>query len=153
MEEILFRGKRVDNGEWVEGFYLPIGEKAHIICEAETECIDGENTDLYATEWYEVDPETVCQYTGLTDKNGRKIFEGDICKTHYANAKRNEFVETIVFNGGRFCAYQDKDGCKSWAGLYNGVPHLSADKSVYMDEIEVIGNIYDNSELAEGQGK
>lgn len=98
-----------------------------------------------------VDPETISQYTGLKDKNRKRIFEGDICKTHYANAKRkrNEFIETIVFDSGRFCAFHLRDGCKSWAGIYNGVPHLRVDKSVYMDELEVIGNIFDNPELIE----
>lgn len=138
--EILFRGKRTDNGEWTQGYLFRIWEKAYICW--------GTVNDI--PDMKEVDPETVCQYTGLIDKNGRKIFEGDICKTHYANAKINGFVETIVFNSGRFYAFQGRDGCKSWAALYDGVPHLSIDKSVYMDEIEVIGNIFDNPELLEG---
>ncbi len=73
--EILFKAKRTDNAEWVEGFYLLIDDKAYIICEAELDCSDGENTDLYATEWYEVKPETVFQYVGPDNRTGRKIFE------------------------------------------------------------------------------
>ena len=75
MREILFKAKRVDDGKWVEGYLLVIGEKAYIICQAEVMCTDNENTDLYATEWYEVDKNTICQDTGLIDNNGNKIWE------------------------------------------------------------------------------
>lgn len=140
MREILFRGKRKDNREWVVGdvhknedfskaHIHPVGEKVRS---------------------FDVIPETVGQYTGLTDKNGKKIWEGDIVKTHYANAKKSDFVEAVVFHNGHFCAFHSNNNCKQWAMLYDGVEHLAIDKSVYMDSVEVIGNIHDNPELLKG---
>ena len=151
MREILFRGKRIDNGEWVEGYLILKGNQTFI---SSFPYFVGK---VHETSWLEfcfggfieVIPETVGQYTGLTDKNGKKIFEGDIVRTHYANAPKAVFVETVVFDGGKFCATSTNEGCKTTAALWDGVPRLAIDKSVYMDEVEVIGNIYDNPELLE----
>ena len=140
MREILFHGKRADNGEWVEGDVLQTRYRSgHIEYQIMPQAP--------VSSAYPVLPETVGQYTGLTDKNGKKIFEGDIVKTHYANAQKSDFIEQVVFHNGKFCAYFSNQLCKQWVNLYDGTEHLPQDKSVYMDSVEVIGNIHDNPEL------
>lgn len=145
MREILFRGKRLDNGEWVTGdlrhggYYLNDPDVYIVVLFVGT-VIN-----------YPVDPATVGQYTGLKDKNGKRIFEGDIIKTHYINTKKNDFVEQVVFHNGRFCALFNFSGNgRMWTNLPDGVPHLPQDKTPYMDWCEIIGNIHDNPELLEG---
>lgn len=117
MREILFRGKRTDNSEWVEGYYLNQRESLT----DKKACYIAANNG-YGFNYISVIPETVGQYTGLHDKNGRKIFEGDIMR----NAGN-----VVEFYGGDFCI--------------NGDSPLS-----YWTGTEVIGNIYDNPELLEG---
>lgn len=78
MREILFRGKRVDNGEWVEGFYACVLDTHYII----TGRFDSLTNGIINSEAYKVDPSTVGRFTGLTDCNGVKIFGGDIIRWH-----------------------------------------------------------------------
>lgn len=134
--EILFRAKRIDNGEWVEGFYLPIRKRAYIICEAETECVDGENTDLHATEWYEVDPETICQYTDSIAIGGKRIWENDFVENDGA-------IGIVKFgkygNGFHLGFYINWINC----------PHLRNEICFWESNVRVIGNIFDNPEIAE----
>nr|DAY82424.1 MAG TPA: YopX protein [Caudoviricetes sp.] len=122
--EILFRGKRVDNGEWVEGYYSPVnipitGNMGHFI-----------NVGGYRA--VEIDPETVSQFTGLCDKNGRKIFEGDI-------VCYEDEIGVIKYDMGdaRFIAKFN-----GWVGNF-------ADMAG--DWFEIIGSIYDNPELFDGR--
>ena len=134
MREILFRGKQTDNGEWIEGAYSPFHlnfgereEKPHIIIISDDEDIDG--------LWCEVIPETVGQYTGLTDKNGVKIFEGDIVSL----VKHDGLIYKVVYVPCRYELVNSK-----------GVNCFVLD--IYKSEnIEVIGNIHDNPELLGGE--
>ena len=120
MREILFRGKRIDNGEWIEGFYAQSGERTYII-------FDNSFAVGYVT-MKEVTPKTVGQYTGLTDKNGKKIFEGD-----------------IVGDGERKYAVSFEKGCWVILGKIEFWDFLQTNAKSY----EVIGNIHDNPELME----
>ena len=136
MREIIFRGQ-AKNGMWFYG-YLTKTQDFYTI---QYENIEG----FYFEEL--VNPETVGQFTGLTDINGQRIFEGDIVKTHYANSIKADFVEEVVFYSGGFCAmYKLQDG-----GMYSKLADgcLPCGNVPYMDRAEVIGNIYDNPELLE----
>ena len=139
MREILFRGKRIDNGEWVEGYYV----KALDMYDNEIHVIFDTMTTFYScgeTSGFElVDPETICQYTGLTDKNGKKIWENDICD------RKEEYPEIVKYHNGDwtldYSYLKDKKIGYSYCNL-----------GFYVFErkqVEVVGNIFDNPELLE----
>ena len=134
MREILFRGKRVDNGEWVEGFYVNVPEHYKQEMSGKSYIVSI-NNGLFM----EVVPETAGEYTGLTDKNGKKIFEGDIveCKWFNAMVRIEHRKHLIIFSDGSFCAewYIGQDN-------YHNDLHNTFDR-------KVIGTIYDNPELLE----
>lgn len=122
--EILFRGKRIDNGEWVEGFYVRrtddclLDSGKHYIV----------NCDAYGFSWYEVDPDTVGEYTGFSDKNGKKIFEGDILKSFRGD------VLSVTHRTTYFLMQRKNGRASTW---------------LLANHNEVIGNIHDNHELLE----
>lgn len=137
MREILFRGKRIDNGEWVEGYYCPCSfgrfpcRPAIIIKE-----------DMDNGRWHpeEIIPETVGQYTGLTDKNGTKIFEGDIIDTP------DRLVKVVWLTGNSqfdidFIRYANDVTITNFKGI-----HMRD-----LKEYEIIGSIHDNPELLDGE--
>ncbi len=129
MREILFRGKRIDNREWAEGYLYGMGEKRYILYELPNSA---------PTIGIEVDPETICQYTGLIDKNGKKIWENDILEGHLDDKFPEDVTrEKVIWyeNGWK----TEEPGC--------------VDKE-YLDEFdaenfEVVGNVFDNPELLE----
>lgn len=121
MREYLFRGKMIANGKWSEGNLLVTKQGC---------CITPDATVLGS--YGAVDPETVGQYTGLTDKNGTKIFEGDI-------VKYGDTVHNVVF--------EQRNGTAYFGLVYSTLETLSFGYYQDLKQIEVIGNIYDNPEL------
>lgn len=128
MREILFRGKRAGNGEWVEGYYY-----------VETGCLIKEKPSLISTTASLVIPETVGQFTGLTDKNGNKIFEGDIVEITVPLKDTKPIIKKCEVY---FC---ERGFCVKWQ-----TSNYSLSDFAPCVDIEVIGNIYDNPEWLKG---
>jgi uncharacterized phage protein (TIGR01671 family) len=139
MREIIFRGKIKRTGEWIYGFY---GENSGTG--------DAQISPIKDCCFKIIIPETVGQYTGLCDKNGKKIFEGDIIHSLYANCKINEHIEKVVFRDGAFKSENAEGGFFAKIAGQGSPKHLPNDTSVYMIECEIIGNIHDNPELLKG---
>lgn len=132
MREILFRGKCKGNGVWVEGFYACFNKKESRIYTGYAETDDGD----YYPEWYTVVPETVGQYTGLKDRKGTDIFEGDI--VNIIRAEENGKVEWRENDA----AFEVVGDCLEASFLEN----------LWGYDVEVIGNIYENPELLKEEG-
>ena len=126
MREILFRGKLIDDFEWVTGSLIQYGKDALIFTR-------------FGTGMYHTDPETVGQYTGMTDKNGAKIFEGDIVHFEYQGTNKG-------LHGSGKVVCEDCKFALEW-GWHKEIVCLT---NFHGGTFEVIGNIYDNPELMEG---
>ena len=135
MRENKYRGRRLDNGEWEYGDLVQFGQQCYTPCKCAIIPGTASGSDPLCKILldYEVDPATVGQYTGLKDKNGKEIYEGDIIKTDFSYASWSGCVRS---NQGNFeLVDSDKNG------QYLSLSVLS--------NIEIIGNIHDNSELLE----
>ena len=146
--EILFRGKRVSNGNWIEGYFVLLAINEGLKHAIHT------GTDEGRFILFEVIPDTVGQFTGLCDKNGKKIFEGDILKATYTEQRQyqgisyqdeHSCVEEVIYNEKSAC-FMLKIMCED-VPLYRPLHNFGSLANI--KELEVIGNIYDNPELLE----
>lgn len=133
MRNIAFRAKRKDNGEWVEGYYVYCRKRHYILPILNKEIGFDERED----KWIEIDPSTLCQYTGLTDKKGDNIWKNDICIIENG---------TLDEEDGYFVCKWDDETARyvlDGDGLF-----IDFDNVDTLD-VEVVGNIFDNPELME----
>lgn len=133
MREILFKAKRKDNGEWIEGYYTE--------CRGET-FIGIDTSSIFeifcppVIRWFKVSSETLCQFTGLCDKNGNKIWENDILMAHLDESYPEDVTyETIEWGAAGWVTHET-----------NSVDRQPLDK-FDLEHYEVVGNIFDNKEL------
>lgn len=131
MREILFRGKQTDNGKWIYGYYI---QKLNPYSE------DGEPRSHFIMDvapfGQAVFPDTIGQYTGLTDKNGVGIFEGDVMEF---DAYGFHYKGVVSFVDGNFCVICNRPTAS---------PFL--DNAIKQHDAICVGNIYDNPEILEG---
>ena len=147
-DRYLYRAKRTDNEEWVEGNLVWSDDadddyKAIIIPTTDSNMFTrgGARGDLGFENWCRVDPSTICQCTGLKDKNGKMIWENDICRRILLPTKRIKTNFKIAYVPYKWCISAiDLDG--------SNITFLS-DYINNQYEVEVIGNIFDNQELLE----
>lgn len=137
-DRYLSKAKRVDNGKWVEG-YLIVDEKdcsKYFIGFVLGTNEDGTPHDLDVVQ---VDPSTICQCTGLKDKNGKLIFENDICD------RKEEYPEIVKYNNGDWTLDYSYSKGKESGYCYCNLGFYALERKY----VEVIGNIFDNPELLE----
>ena len=128
MREILFKAKRIDNGEWVEGYVVHKRGLYFIY--------DIVNSESCRQNNYEIDQETLCQFTGLCDKNGNKIWENDILMAHLDDDYPEDVTyETVEWNFAGWVTHETGSTDREYLDEFN------------LEYFEVVGNIFDNKEL------
>lgn len=149
MREILFKAKRIDNGEWVEGYLFDNGfdgeEKKYFIGGLIIEKYNGtacDEWDITGIDFYEIDPETLCQFTGRCDRYGNKIWENDILMAHLDESYPEDVTyETVEWNVAGWVTHEAGSTDREYLDDFD------------MEHFEVVGNIFDNKELLQEEHK
>ena len=134
MREIICRAKRTKNKEWIEGYYVKFYDS---VDSKENRMIFTINEEEKSSQPYSVDPETVCQYTEVDDKNGTNLFHKDIVSALFIGygGKKYTRIGVVEYVKGTFCVNcnDSEEYGKNFLG--------------YVNDVEVIGNVFDNPEL------
>ena len=142
MREILFKAKRIDNGKWAEGYYTECNGKTFIGIDI---FVYSDIFEVFCTpliRWFEVVPETLCQFTGICDKNGNRIWENDILMAHLDESYPEDVTyETVEWN------------INGWGTRENGSMDREYLGEFDLEHYEVVGNIFDNKELLQEEHK
>lgn len=151
MREILFRAKRIDNGEWVEGYYFCMTHTDgrhvhHFIIPLGADLSKGTGIEKIQVE---IDPETLCRYTGLKDKNGKRIWENDIVSVI--------FDDEIIYGSIKYGLYNNDFAGEASGSLGFYIDwkekgnFLRKNIGCWKEELEYAGNIFDDPELLKGE--
>ena len=137
-DRYLFKAKRLDNGEWAKGSLITCEDGT---CKIATRYLDDSANIAILICVYDVDRDTICQCTGLKDKNGKLIWENDIMVAHLdEDYPEDETYIRILWCGNGFCSIE------------NGSEDITPIDKFVRDYFEVCGNIFDNAELLESEG-
>ena len=154
MREILFKAKRIDNGEWIIGHYIPFGLDVDI----HYDIVFSKGDYIFCNESQQligIDIKTLCQYTGLSDKHGNKIFENDVVKLniqlHYSSWELDDDLSFFGHIIGYVRFIPCKGFCLQSALIYDEITEEkrkhNTKKNIVSYRSEVIGNKFDNPEL------
>ena len=144
MITIKFKGKSVDSSKWIEGYYYQECDNTYIIKDRQKDSM------LNRNEVVLIDPDTVCQFTGLLDKNGKEIYEGDVLRSDeypyscIGDKERDNYFGLIEWNENEAAFYivTIKNPKSSVKGISDGISDYISQSA--LQDFEVIGNIYDD---------
>lgn len=154
MREMLFKAKSKDDGKWVEGYYVKLiwpAEDFHGIIPENTIMFSDNTVDVI----FEIDPETLCQYTGLKDKNDNRIWENDIVSCEHEKfqegdlAEQYPFPDTIRYKRNYVVEFINTGSSYGYRLRNKSIHFMLTGNVIYNHNIEVLGNVFDNPELLE----